>query len=75
MRAKNATQQADAYNTQQSHAVQEGDKQSASAAEASNDLKNSINQDKQNMARRNDGGVSISRQAKIDYTGGSARPI
>ncbi len=76
-RASNAKDHATSYNTQQSLAQQQGDKQSSAAAEAASDLKQSINEDRQNLARRGAGGVvSGSRKARIDYgNGGSSRPV
>ena len=78
-RAQSAIDHADDYNTTQNYAKQEGDKQSSEAADAKSEIRQSINSDKQNLARRSAGDVGGgTRKARINYddtNGGGSRPV
>lgn len=69
---------ASAYNTQQSYAQQKGAEQSSEAADAKTKIRQSINEDQQNLARRSAGATGGGkRKARIDYGGSSdsSRPV
>lgn len=77
-RQANALAQADSYNTAQSFAQQKGEAQIAETADAKAGLRESIQEDKQNLARRSAGRTgSGTRKTRIDYGGDSSgsRPV
>jgi hypothetical protein len=79
LREENAVESAKLYNDQEAQAQGKKDALAGEAASAQQDIKRSIQQDKQTLNRANDGAISDStpKRARVDYgsADGSGRPV
>jgi hypothetical protein len=75
MRVKQANDSTDSYNAQQTASQDIANKNNADIAASQTDLKNSINQDKQNLASQSSSMGTGSSQTKIQDTVADTRPV